>query len=575
MDKTASHLLPSITFWVMLAALILLPTVAVAQAAPPPTSHYILEDTLKLFETGAAHWEKVIKDAAMFIFWTLGTISLVYTYGLMIVRKADIGEFFAETVRFMLFFGFFLWLLQNGPSLAYSIVDSLTTLANKAHGFTAATRPSKIIDVGLRMVYNTWDAVSIWDGWAWLGAWMVVLFCLAVLAIIGLNLFILYAASYMVLYAGFFILGFGGSRWTSDMAISYYKNVLSIALKLMTMILLIGMCGSVINQYYNKMHAAGIDLPTIATFFVFCLTFYKLTHTIPDMVAGMVGGGAAAVGSTSGSAITGAMSGAVAGLASAAAGLAGAALAIKAAVGAAGAGGGNAMEAASKGLAEAGGDSGVDSSMFDTGAKQPPPPGKSGGGEGGSSEGGGQSQSASNASSSGDSSSQSASSSGDTSTGSDISSSSGDSSSGGDQSASQSASSGDSGGDAPNTDIGGQGNKGQSSTGGDKSKGGVGGKLAAAGAMAKQALSAENTPTLRKAGRIAGALAKGTKQVAVNAAKAKIAKTTGGQIAAALNASRDAGASQSGGETFRANTLQETKVDRQAEVDAFVNKHKS
>ena len=74
----------------------------------------MLDDTIGLFAQATAQWEKVIRDAAMFLFWTLGTISLVFTYGFMLVRKADIGEFFSETVRFMLFFGFFMWLLQNG-----------------------------------------------------------------------------------------------------------------------------------------------------------------------------------------------------------------------------------------------------------------------------------------------------------------------------------------------------------------------------------------------------------------------------------------------------------------------------
>ncbi|MGS0066676.1 type IV secretion system protein, partial [Escherichia coli] len=35
--------------------------------------------------------------------------------------------------------------------------------------------------------------------------------------------------AWILLYAGVFFLGFGGSRWTSDMAINYYKTVLGLA----------------------------------------------------------------------------------------------------------------------------------------------------------------------------------------------------------------------------------------------------------------------------------------------------------------------------------------------------------
>ena len=54
-------------------------------------------------------------NAATWLFWTLGTISLAWTGGMLILRKADIGEFFAEFARFILFFGFYLWLLRKWP----------------------------------------------------------------------------------------------------------------------------------------------------------------------------------------------------------------------------------------------------------------------------------------------------------------------------------------------------------------------------------------------------------------------------------------------------------------------------
>lgn len=103
---------PSITRWLMLAVLLLLP--AIALAADPPRSAGVLDDSLNKFHQAASQWESVIRTTAEYLFFALGTISLVYTYGTMLLRKADIGEFFSETVRFMLFFGFFLWLLQNG-----------------------------------------------------------------------------------------------------------------------------------------------------------------------------------------------------------------------------------------------------------------------------------------------------------------------------------------------------------------------------------------------------------------------------------------------------------------------------
>jgi type IV secretion system protein VirB6/type IV secretion system protein TrbL len=38
---------------------------------------------------------------------------------------------------------------------------------------------------------------------------------------------LLLASGWVLAYGGVFFLGFGGSRWTSDLAINYYKTVLN------------------------------------------------------------------------------------------------------------------------------------------------------------------------------------------------------------------------------------------------------------------------------------------------------------------------------------------------------------
>ena len=79
------------------------------------TNQGMLDQVVTEFATRASAWQTVVMNAAMFLFWTLGTISLVVTFGFMALRKADLGEFFTEFIRFVLFFGFFLWLLRRNP----------------------------------------------------------------------------------------------------------------------------------------------------------------------------------------------------------------------------------------------------------------------------------------------------------------------------------------------------------------------------------------------------------------------------------------------------------------------------
>ena len=52
----------------------------------------ILDSVLARYSAAAASWAGVIIDAATWLFWTLVVISMVWTFGMMALRKADIGE---------------------------------------------------------------------------------------------------------------------------------------------------------------------------------------------------------------------------------------------------------------------------------------------------------------------------------------------------------------------------------------------------------------------------------------------------------------------------------------------------
>ena len=91
----------------------------------PATQTGVRDQVIQEFVSRAAAWQGVIMAAATWLFWTLGTISFTWTMGMLALRKADIGDFFSEFIRFTLFFGFFYWLLQNGPYFAETIINSL------------------------------------------------------------------------------------------------------------------------------------------------------------------------------------------------------------------------------------------------------------------------------------------------------------------------------------------------------------------------------------------------------------------------------------------------------------------
>lgn len=63
-----------------------------AGAAAQLTNQGLFDQVVTEFATRATSWQSVVMNAAMWLFWTLGTISLTWTGGMMILRKADIGD---------------------------------------------------------------------------------------------------------------------------------------------------------------------------------------------------------------------------------------------------------------------------------------------------------------------------------------------------------------------------------------------------------------------------------------------------------------------------------------------------
>lgn len=514
----------------------------------------VLDTVLTRYQAAASTWGTAISARATWLFWVLALISMVWTFGMMALRKADIAEFFAEFIRFTITTGFFWWLLSNGPVMATGIMDSLRTVAANASGNPTTLTPSGIVDIGFDIFFKVLDQSSVWSPVRSICGFLISAVVLVILALIAVNMLILLVSGWILAYAGIFILGFGGAKWTSEMAIGYFKNVLGVALQLMTMVLLVGIGKSFVDQYYIAMNA-GISMKDLGVMLIVAVILLALVNKVPPLIGGLSGGHIQALGSGFGAgAAIGAA--ATAGTAAAAAGaallagvtsMAGGAQALMAAFSKAnasesGGGGGSSGTGdlmAAAGGGGSGGDSGGDSSLASA-------MGDSGGDSGGGSSSGGDSSGDGSSSSTDGGSEAAGSPSGGDSAGSD--------------SGSATADAGTQGGASAGSDA-----KGEGDTGGAPGEVKSGSSRVAAAAA--------------KVGRVMSNLAQGSLDVVKDAAMDRISKTTGGKIAAAINARADAEAaakdSDDASATFDNNSLSdgtETSADAESEVAAFVNR---
>ncbi|MGZ4823069.1 MAG: P-type conjugative transfer protein TrbL [Terriglobales bacterium] len=295
-----------------------------AIAAEDPNG--VLDTVIAAFRSRSSAWQSVVMSAASWLFWTLGTISLTWTGGMLALRKADIQEFFAEFVRFTLFFGFFYWLLKNGPALADSIVRSLRQIGDSAAG-TSGLSPSNVVDVGFLIWGKAVDNLSIWSPVDSFIGIVLSLGVLILLALTAINMLLLLISGWILMYAGIFFLGFGGSRWTSDIAISYFKAILGVAVQLLGMILIVGVGLDLLTGFFNQMGKGALNFKELGVMLTFCLSLLVLSSKIPAMLAGVLSGhGVHGIGQMTAGGVLGAVLGAAA-VTSAAVATAGAALA--------------------------------------------------------------------------------------------------------------------------------------------------------------------------------------------------------------------------------------------------------
>nr|WP_232357619.1 P-type conjugative transfer protein TrbL [Burkholderia pseudomallei] len=267
-----------------------------ATVAAAPMNADVVDSVMGKYQAAASAWGSVMVSYASWLFWSLALISMVWTFGMLALKNGGIQEAFAEIVRFLTVLGFFWWILSNGPSIADSIVKSMWMIGAKAIGQSTDFTPGGIVQIGYDIFTKALDQSSVWSPTDSVVGLLMALVVMIVLAIVGVNLLLVFVSAWIMIYGGVFFLGFGGARWTSDIAISYYKHVLAIGAEMMVMLLLIGIGKTFINEYYASMRA-GIDLKEMAIMLIAAFVLMYLTNKIPPRIAGIVGvGGAGSIG---------------------------------------------------------------------------------------------------------------------------------------------------------------------------------------------------------------------------------------------------------------------------------------
>lgn len=269
----------------------------------------ILDATINRYMQEASKWEPRIKQAAKSMFWTLATISLVFTFAFMFAKgNTTLGDFFGEFLRFIITTGFFYWLLNNGSAIAKSILTGFAQLGREASStYQEELSPTNLLWFALDLIVRSCGSFGEQDIATSVIALLLSITIAVLFAIIAAMMVLLLCSAWVLVYAGVIYLGFGGGRWTTDIAINYFKTVLGLGVQTFTFCLLVGIGQGQIERlisestqvkdvtvkgyvYDSTIATTSMTITEACIILVFTVVLFMLVKTVPNMVAGVISG---------------------------------------------------------------------------------------------------------------------------------------------------------------------------------------------------------------------------------------------------------------------------------------------
>lgn len=295
-------------------------------------------------------WYSVVKGFAVGLFWKLALVDFCWSTVIYVLEKNEMPEIVSSLVRKIFTLGFFFSLLKMSDTWVPAIIQSFIKIGQTASGVGSLT-PDGIVNKGLDLAMGAFSTMKDLSTLKALGVvfpvtFMALLIFLAFLWVAA-QLLVTLVESYIAIGLGVILLGFGGSRWTTDFATKYLQFAVGTGIKLMVLYAIIGGGQSLFSGLMIDPDALLKSCMVImGTSFVY--TF--LAINIPQLASAMMSGSPnLTAGAMAGASATVAGAALGAGAATAAAGAAAVGGAVSGAAGATGL-----MKALDAGLASAG-----------------------------------------------------------------------------------------------------------------------------------------------------------------------------------------------------------------------------
>ncbi|EHH1077069.1 P-type conjugative transfer protein TrbL [Vibrio parahaemolyticus] len=249
-----------------------------------------LDTIIATFKAQTTAWEPIIYNLTLSLFWGLVIISFTWTF-IQMVLKDGVGlvDVVAELTRRVLLIGFSIWMMQNAPDLARTLINSFTEIGTRISGGSVTFSPSNVLELGINIMSIAWEKSSITDvggSLAMILASLVIIVCFAIMA---MDMTIVIVSGFVIVSGGIVAMGFLGSDWTRDNAINYFTAVLGVAFKMFVMQLIFVMGYSIIQDWGASISSESQSTDYLSLLGV-CIVFAGLMREIPQMASSLASG---------------------------------------------------------------------------------------------------------------------------------------------------------------------------------------------------------------------------------------------------------------------------------------------
>jgi type IV secretion system protein TrbL len=255
----------------------------------------ILDGIQNQFANATSDWHSTIFPYAQRLFFALVAIELTWAAALWVLSRDDLSGVATSLINKVIATGFFYAILLNAHTWIPAVLNSFIGAGAAASGLSELT-PSGVLTQGINLAakmleplgvlgFVTATIASIIGGLAALG----VIFGFAIIAA---QLLLTNVESYIVVGGGVLLLGFAGSRWTTEITSRYLSYAIAIGIKLFTLYLIIGIGNSLASQWGVLLASPDATLNPRIYFQILggALSYMMLAWYIPSLASSLYSG---------------------------------------------------------------------------------------------------------------------------------------------------------------------------------------------------------------------------------------------------------------------------------------------